>query len=284
VKRYAVRNGQLIDEEHAVVPVTVREVFFNFSVYESIKVLRETAVFLEDHIERLLESADRLEISHPFTSQFVRESMYLLIHAEKMQRGMVRVQLIGGREPMLFLYHMKLPAYPAAYYTRGIRTISYDGERIIPEVKSNCLLLNYVALREAAKRGAFEALLTDRHRHAAEGTRSNVFGIIGDRLVTAGEGVLAGVTRKHIIDAAAQTGWRIIYDRMLLEEMKNGLYDELFITSTSMGAMPISHIDDVCVIKQHQRESDQTRHPASLRLHAALRRLEAGYVQKCRIG
>lgn len=271
LEKYAVKNGELIPERDAEVPVTVREVFFNFSVYESVKVIRGTAVFLEDHIERLLDSAQRLGIKHSFTEAIFTESMELLTSADSINRGTVRVQLIGGREPMFFMFHTPLPQYPAACYSRGVKLISYPGERIIPEVKSNCLLLNYVALREAEDKGAMEALLVNRYGKAVEGTRSNVFAIDGNRLVTAGSGVLSGVSRRHILEAAESRGMTIVYDDISLEDLKDGMYDEVFITSTSMGAIPAAEIDDVPVGSEF---------PGTQHVHAVLRRLEAEYVRK----
>lgn len=265
----AVCNNKLISESEAVVPVSIREVFFNFGVYESVKVLRGTAVFLEDHLERLLDSARLLEIPHPYSSKDIYAMVYRLIDADRISRATMRIQLIGGSQPMLFIYYTDLPAYPAAFYTQGISLIIYPGERVMPEVKSTSLLLNYVALREAERQGAFEALLEDRRGCAIEGTRSNLFAVQGDALITAREGVLAGVTRKHIIEHAQELGLKVRYHCITASEITSGTFDELFITSTSMGAIPV---------RQAGASPVGEAFPVTLRIHALVRNLESRYV------
>ncbi len=267
----AVRDGRVIPESEARVPVSIREVFFNFSVYESVKVLKSVAVFLEDHIDRLLDSAGRLEIPHTWSAGQLYEFVYRLIKADSIDRATLRVQLIGGSSPMLFIFYTDLPAYPAEYYRRGVKVITYEGERVVPEVKSTSLLLNYVALREAERRGAFEALFVDRRGCTIEGTRTNVFALSGSTLITASSGVLAGVTRKHIIESAREIGLDVAYRCITLQDLYDGAFSEVFISSTSMGAMPVGRVDETRIFKQHQ---------VTLRIHQLIRTLEKDYVNQ----
>ncbi len=267
--KFAVKNLELVPESEARVPVSIREVFFNFSVYESLKVLKGVAVFLEDHLDRLLESASRLMIPHDYTRTLLGELVYKLIQADSIDRATLRIQLIGGSEPMLFIFYTDLPIYPAHYYSHGVQTITYEGERIIPEVKSTSLLLNYVALREAERKDAFEALLVDRWGCSIEGTRTNLFAVTGSKLITAGAGVLAGVTRKHIIESAQKIGMTVEFACIQVREIKGRAFDELFLSSTSMGAIPISHVDGMRVSVSCN---------AAIRIHELVRNLESDYV------
>ena len=266
----AVRNGELIHESQALVPVNIREVFFNFSVYESVKVLSGTAVFLEDHIDRLFESAQRLGIPHSYTMGQVEEMISRLIKADHIRTATLKIQLIGGESPLLFIFYTDLPQYPPVYYREGVRVITYEGERVIPEVKSTSLLLNYVALREAQKSNAFEALLVDRWGCSIEGTRTNVFALSKHTLITAGAGVLSGVTRKHIIDSAQRLGLQVDYTAVQAKDIKRGMYDEVFLSSTSMGAMPIGYVDAIRIGSSFSMTQ---------RIHGMVRKLETAYVK-----
>jgi len=271
--RHAVRNLSVIPLKDAVLPVSVREVFFNFSVYESIKVVEGIPVFLKDHLERLLESAERLEISHSFSPEDISRMIYLLILTDSVTAATFRVQLIGGLVPMLFIFPQELPVYPNTYYREGVSVITYEGERIIPEVKSNSLLLNYLAQREAEKKQALEALFIDRNGCAVEGTKSNFFAISGNRLITPGKRILAGVTRKYILKSAEIMGMEIVFKDPPLDEILKLQFDELFISSTSMGAMPISRINTVLL------KNDFTK---CRELHRRVRKLEHDYVCETR--
>ncbi|MFP4268569.1 MAG: aminotransferase class IV, partial [Spirochaetaceae bacterium] len=239
--RHAVRNGALIREEEAVLPVTRREVFFNFSVYESLKVIGGTPLFVEDHIERFFDSAGILELSHPFSSKAIEESIEALVKADSVEEGTVKLLLVGGEEPLYLVYTSPLEKYSPEQYSGGIKVITYPGERVLPRAKSNCLLLNYMAGREAARKGALEALLVDRKGMVTEGTRSNLFGFTpGGELITAEEDVLFGVTRKHLLEIAYSKGIDVRFEKIGKRKIIAGAYSELCISSTSMGAMPIA--------------------------------------------
>lgn len=264
--RHAVKNYVIIDEQQAVLPLTNREVFFNFSVYESLKVKAGRILFFEDHVTRLFDSARRLRIIHSFDGGLMRNALVELLRLDEVKDATVRIQLVGGEEPVLFMFLQTLPHYTPQQYAQGVATISYVGERIEPEVKSNCLLLNYLALRSAQDSGAFEALLVDRHKMVMEGTRSNVFAIRKDVLFTPGTGILEGVTRKHLLRAATELGMGICYSDLPLRDILDGGFDELFISSTSMGAMPVATVDGIPVSRGFSRTHE---------LHKALCRIEA---------
>jgi D-alanine transaminase/branched-chain amino acid aminotransferase len=269
----ALRGYEIIDEKDAVLPLTNREVFFNFSVYESVKVTGGVPVFIEDHLIRLFESAQRLRMHHGFGPEPLSRAVRRLVSSQELQQASVRIQLIGGEHPQLFAFIQDLPSYPENWYEDGVPVISYFGERVEPEVKSNCLLLNYIALRQAQEQGAFEAVLVDRNHKVLEGTRSNVFGIREHTLYTPGRGVLEGVTRKYIIEAAEQMGMHVVHAAATVDELKDGVYEEFFISSTSMGAMPVSFVDTVRIGEDF---------PKTRLLHKAVRTREEEYIQSSR--
>ncbi len=267
--RHAVRNEHIIPLEDAVLHVSTKEVFFNFGVYESVKLLSGVVVFLEDHLHRLFESASRLEIRHSFTREMVTRMISELVTADGLDTATMRIQLIGGMDPIMFIFPQELPVYPDAFYTTGCPAVTYRGERIVPEVKSNALLLNYLAQRSAAVSGAHEALFVDRHDTIPEGSRSNFFAVTGRRLITPKSGVLAGVTRKYILELAETVGLACEFRCPSLQEVLSDSFDELFISSTSMGAMPLSSVDG------HRFSGS---FPVTAMLHAGVRERETAYV------
>lgn len=254
--KHAVRNGTIIPESEAVLPVTRREVFFNFSVYESLKVLRGTALFVSEHLDRLFDSARILELSHPFSREEIGESIDALVAKDELTEATIKLLVVGGEEPLYIVYSTSLPTYPDEYYLRGARAITYAGERIMPRAKSNCLLLNYMASREASRRDALEALLVDRHGKATEGTRSNLFAVRDGELITAEEDVLYGVTRKHILEIAEEQGLPVRFEKIDADGLRAGAYSELFISSTSMGALPIGVLDGISLVLEKTEGAD----------------------------
>ena len=104
-----------------------------------------------------------------------------------------------------------------------------------------------MAAREADLFGALDAILIDRSGFALEGSRSNLFAVKGNNLITSEEDVLYGVTRKRTIEIAIKMDLTLIYKKIALNDIKDHLYDEVFITSTSMGAIPVRTIDDISI-------------------------------------
>ncbi|MDA3938333.1 MAG: aminotransferase class IV [Spirochaetia bacterium] len=243
--KYALKNLELIDEKDAVIPVTQRELFSSFGVYESIKVSNGQAEHVNDHLERLFDSARILKLEHDFSFNDIISSLNMLITANNDLKVSLKLQLIGGRTPCLFAFTTKLPEYPEEYYIHGAKVISFAGERIYPHAKSNCLLLNYMAAREAGLSGALDAILIDRSGFALEGSRSNLFAVKGKTLITSEEDVLYGVTRRRTIEIAKNLNLTIEFKKIALKDIKEHIFDEVFITSTSMGAIPVNAIDDI---------------------------------------
>lgn len=245
--KYALKNLELIEEKDAVIPVTQRELFSSFGVYESIKVIDGKVKHVPDHLTRLFESARILKLEHNFKIDDVAASLDILIGANGDMDVSLKLQLIGGKDPSLFAFTTDLPVYPSEFYTDGVKVISYTGERIFPHAKSNCLLLNYMAAREAMSAGALDAILVDRSGYALEGSRTNLFAVKGNTLITSEDDVLYGVTRKHTLAIARELGFIVDFKKIYLSDIKQGYFDEVFLTSTSMGAIPVSTIDDISI-------------------------------------
>ena len=241
--KYVLHNGALIAAEEAHLPISRREVLFSFGIYESLKVRDGVPLFVDEHLERLSESARILDLQHSYDPDHFIEAIMRLVDANEMDAATLRIQMFGGDEPFYYVVPFPLPHYPDWYYEAGIPTISYEGERVMPRAKSNCLLLNYIALREAHRQDAVEALLVNRDGNALEGTRSNLYAYRGGTVFTPEEDVLYGVTRKHILEWCGQAGYSVEYMPLPLNAILSRSYEGLFISSTSMGAVPVHSVN-----------------------------------------
>lgn len=242
--QHAIKNGELILASEAVVPITSRAVQYGFSTYESLRVIGGRPIHLADHLGRLDNSCKGIGLIHPFSEEEITGWVNDLIQADRIGDATLRIQLYGGEKPVLFVLASPILTYPDSYYFDGVGAISYEGERLIPSCKTGNLLLNYMALEEAKAKGCFEALLVDRNGYLLEGTRSNFFAFSGQVLHTAPDDlVLLGITRDAVIRAADQLGIEVVYQPIALDDVLDGRFDELFISATSMAAMPLSRLD-----------------------------------------
>ncbi len=253
-------NGRVIPRSECVVSIDDPAFQTAYNVYESMKLVDSHLVYPEDHIARLFRSAHGISIRHDFTQEMILSSIEELIRSEELTDATVRIMLAGGDDPRLFITTQPLLTYPEEYYTEGVKAISYGGERFLPMFKTGNLLLNHLSRTEAKARGAFEALLLNYEGFLLEGSRTNLFALKGDTLFTAPTDlVLEGVTRDHILVAAEQLSLSVVYELLSYETVIAGHYDGLFISSTSMGAMPLSSLDDTSLpfIHNHTKKIHQ---------------------------
>lgn len=242
--KHAICNGKVIFEAEAVLPITAREVQCNFSVYEALRVLSGHAVHLDDHYKRLCSSARDIGLTLGVGLDELKDSLAALIEADSLTDATIRILAVGGKVNTLFITWNPLLTYPDSYYTEGVAVTTYSGERFLPTCKTSNLLLSYLALENAKSQGAFEALLVNRYHQVLEGTRSNFYALKGNVLQTAPDDqVLSGVTRISVEKAAEELGLTIVFSSPDVAELSS--YDALFLSSTSMAAMPISSVDGV---------------------------------------
>jgi D-alanine transaminase/branched-chain amino acid aminotransferase len=244
-KEHAIMNGEIVKVADAVVNVTYREVQFSFSVYESISIVKGRAIFLEDHITRLFNSCVGIRLRHPFRRSEIKKSIIDLINVDEIESATMRILIIGGESSKLFITYTDKLTYPNSYYTEGVFATTYEGERLFPKYKTSNLLLSYIALEDAKSKGAFESILLNGDGFLLEGTRTNFYGFQNNKLFTANnEEALEGITRTRILEACKDLNIEVIMRAPMLKEIRQGKFDEIFISSTSMAAMPINRLDD----------------------------------------
>ncbi len=239
-------NGEILPADQATVPLSRVEYSYGFGVYESIRVSKGKIFFLNEHCRRLMESAEVIGLGHTYTIEFVTNSIRELIKRNEAETCNLKILLIGGRtdaDATLDILCLN-PLFPdRKLYTQGTSCTTYNYEREFPHAKTLNMLSSYIAYREAAKAGGYDALLINRRGYITEGTRTNFFAIKDMTLVSPKEeDILLGVTRDNVLKVARQNGFEIQEQDISLDDLTN--YDGCFLTSTSSKIMPISKIDD----------------------------------------
>ncbi len=244
---YIAYNKEIIDGKNADMKVSDKAMFFDFTVYSSLKVIQGRLFFPEFHADRLLESAEIIGLQHKFTKHDIIEMMNKVVKANNINDAFLRVLLIGdpdaNNNARLYIFPLTgVHYYPRSAYVKGVKAITYKGERRFPTAKTKDLLLSFLAYREAEKAGAIDALLVDNDGNIREGTRSNFFAVKGNVIITPpAEKVLEGITKKIIIDLCKDR-FRILEEDIPLSKI--GTYDEFFVTSTLFNIIPLNKIDN----------------------------------------
>jgi branched-chain amino acid aminotransferase len=141
------------------------------------------------------------------------------------------------------------PEQPARTFTDGI-VLSLVGVRrnhpaaLNPMIKSNNLINNALAMQEALKSGADEALMCNQAGEVVECSQSNFFVVRRNEVLTPplSAGLLPGVTRAFVMELAAELGLAAREERLTPDDL--GSIDEAFITGTTREVTPVVRISE----------------------------------------
>jgi len=248
-------NGRFTTTDERVLGVEDRGFQFGDAVYEVFKFLRKRPIFLLEHFRRLQQGLQKIEIPVPWDESSFQETIRELLDRTSFADGIVYIQVSRGEAqrahfwpddmtPTAIAYSRAFKFPDAAKKERGIRVITTPDHRWhYCSVKSNNLLANALAKKQAQRATADEAIVLSDDGFVREGASSSFFAVKNGRLVTypLQDCILPGVVRDRVLDLALSA--RIPVDERPLREAELFDLDEAFITSTTQGVMPISEID-----------------------------------------
>ena len=259
-------NGRLTSEADAVVPVFDHGFLYGEGVYEVCRTYGGRVRLLARHLARLRASAALIALAVPFDDATLGARIEdTLTHAaltpwrEGIPDAYVRVLLTRGvgelsydpracPTPSLVIIARPHTPPPSHVYEAGVRVALVDVERnrreaLNPQIKSNNLLNNALAMQQALARGGFEAVMRNHEGHLAECSQSNLFVVSGGvvRTPPLGEGLLPGITRAFVLELCGALG--IPAEQQILDDPDLFDADEAFLTSTTREIVPIVAVD-----------------------------------------
>lgn len=247
-------NGRFTTTAERVLGVEDRGFQFGDAVYEVFKFLQKRPLFLSDHFRRLNLGLQEIDIPNPWNEDNFSRTIDELLGRTAFGEGIVYVQVSRGEserkhfyppgmKPTAILYSRRFQFPDAVRKERGIRIITTADLRWKHcDVKSVNLLPNALAKKRAMDADADEALLVGEGT-VREGASSSFFAVRGGRVIThpLDEHILPGVVRDRVIGLAIAAKIRV--DERPLRETELFDLEEAFITSTTMGVMPVTEID-----------------------------------------
>lgn len=246
-------NGHVYPSDRAQLSITDMGLWYDFGVFESLKVIHGVVFHPELHIARLKQSAKLVGFKIGASNKQIAAWIDSIAIKNKLNTAWIKIAVYGNpnthNDIRLFIFSMDLPTYPDEYYSHGAKVITYEAERFLPQAKSFNMLTNFTALQAAKKSNALESILINHINEATEGTRTNLFVIDHKNrvIMPPHDQVLGGVTKTLLLDIFKHTDLNVIESVISEEQLISS--KEVFITSTSMGVMPITTINNVTIGK-----------------------------------
>lgn len=253
-------NGEITDEADAKISVLDHGFLFGDSVYEVVRTVGGKLFAADRHLSRLHGSADAIGMPLQRDDNWYQD-LWRTLHARRaggesylrviITRGVGKLDLHPAtcETQTVIGIGKQLNRWPDEHYAHGCKVILANVRRnpkqsTDPAIKSGNYLNNVLAIMEARKQDAAEAIMLNVQGHVTECTTSNVF-IIKDGVVkTPGldEGLLEGVTRGFILQVCNELKLPVEEGRLTAQDILDA--DEVFITSTTRDVMPVGFIGE----------------------------------------
>ncbi len=258
--KYIWQNGRFKKWKKALVHVLSHTLHYGSGTFEGMRMYETPQgpqIFkLEEHIERLIYSAQVMEMNVPYTADEIADAVHRLVKKNKLREAYIRPLLYYGFKNLGVSaaenpVELMIACWPWGKYLVhdrvNIKTSSYiriHPRSTVVDAKLCGHYINSLLASLELKNTLYdEVLLLDVNGHIAEGPGENIFMIKDDVIYTPSLGyILPGITRQVVIDLAGQEGYTVIEKSLTLDDLWAA--DEAFFTGTAVEITPIRSLDD----------------------------------------
>jgi len=249
-------NDRLVDAEAACVSVADSGLLHGVGLFETIRAYNGRPFRLAQHLERMFNSAERLDLPLRHSRDEVAAAVAAVLKANELREARLRITVTGGAvraesdEPpqsTLLVTAAGQASYPASYYAEGMAVATaaarVNPADLIAPHKTLAYWPRLLTLQAARARHCGEALWFTVLDNLAEGCVSNVFLVVGGRVLTPSldTPVLPGIARAAVIELCKAESIPV-EERLLARDDVNAAA-EAFLTNSIMEVMPVAMID-----------------------------------------
>ena len=258
-------DGKLVEWSDAKIHVLTHTLHYGTGVFEGVRAYETSdgpAIFrLEDHTNRLFESAKLIGMQIPYDAKELNDAQSEVVKINNLKNAYIRPMCFYGSEGMgLRADNLKVHAIVAAWdwgsylgddkILNGIKVKVTDFPKrseksMLHKAKaSGNYLYSMLALKDALNSGYDEALILDIDDNVNEGSGENFFMIINNTIHTPKDAtVLNGITRQTVMKIARDLNYRVEETNISVDDVKSS--DEAFFTGTAAEVTPIIQVDNV---------------------------------------
>ena len=260
-------DGEFLPKAEAKISVFDHGLLYGDGVFEGIRCYNGRVFKLDEHLERLYDSAKSLKLQIPMPISELKEKVLQTLRRNQLREAYIRLIVTRGvgdlgldpdrcLTPSIIIITDEISLYPRNFYENGLEIVTVSVRRNYPEainprIKSLNYLNNILAKIEGKQAGAVEALMLNTDGYVVECTGDNIFWVKNEIIVTppAHIGILEGVTRNSVIALARDAGFQI--EERLFTRHDLYIADECFLTGTAAEVIPVVKLDQRIIGNGH---------------------------------
>lgn len=253
-------NGRFYEKEEAKVSVYDHGFLYGDGVFEGIRCYGRLVFKLQEHVDRLFESAQSIMLDMPMSREKMIKAVLDTLKINNLNDAYIRLIVSRGEGDLgldprkckgkqsVVIITDEIVLYPERLYHQGMKiitvpTVRNAHEALNPQIKSLNYLNNIMARIEATNSGCEEALMLNNSGYVAECTGDNIFIIAKGGLHTPSQsmGALKGITRDTVLSIAKKMKIPAYEDTFTRHELY--IADECFLTGTAAEIIPVVNVD-----------------------------------------
>lgn len=253
-------NGEFVPKEEAKVSVFDHGLLYGDGVFEGIRSYNGRVFRLDEHLQRLYDSAKVIRLKIPLSFDEMKEKILETLRLNKLSDAYIRAVVTRGvgdlgldpdkccDEGFVFIITDKIVLYDDQFYKNGLTVITVPTRRNVPEalnprIKSLNYLNNILAKIEAKNGNVIEAIMLNSDGYVVECTGDNIFIIKNGTVYTPPTyiGALEGITRDAVMEIANKIGLKA--EEKIFNRYEIYVSDECFLTGTAAEIIPVVKVD-----------------------------------------
>ncbi len=253
-------SGEMYAKEDAKISVYDHGLLYGDGVFEGMRSYGGKIFRLEQHLDRLWESAQAIWLRIPASKSEVGAACRQMLEVNGIQDGYIRLIVTRGAgtlgldpnktsHPQIIVIADSIALYPAEMYAQGLEIVTASTMRnnpaaLNPRIKSLNYLNNIMAKLEGLQAGCVEALMLNHKGEVAECTGDNIF-LVKERVLMTppiDAGILDGITRRAVIELGREAGHEV--REIALSRHDVYVADECFLTGSAAEIIPVVKVDN----------------------------------------
>jgi len=237
---YGILNDEIVEQNVIEEKLKTKKT----KVYDVLRLINSKPLYLEDHLSRLNRSIKLAGYKKEILEMDFKKGIEKLVVKSGRTNNNIKTTYFEDEESVRILYMVE-SKYPSKEKRKeGYKTILIYEERENPNAKILNEERRKIVNRILKEEGADEAIFLTENKVVLEGSRSNLFFVKGEKIITSpDERVLLGTTRQKILKICKNNNISILKREIMLDELN--FFDAAFVTGTSIDIMPLNRIDSV---------------------------------------